>query len=302
MSKRIIPPGKYFNPRCYLGFLKKQLTAHNIILDKLIKPVSFSELSVLQNVNVVRFNIDSDNYKIWVKQYFPRWIYRFGQLHHKKLIEFFTTFTLLDPRPEDVFMDAAGGIDTYLFDLDCKKKYVQDITISKHLKSCVRQGVEYIESDAACIPLPDESIDKISCHHSFEHFRGDSDILFIKQIQRLMKRGGKCCIVPIFIANHFVELTDRITFDMKFSNGSKRLIDPTATIPGGQASGCYARIYDLQAFQNRIIDNINGKNFKITIAELQMEGNMVPDLTLWCHRHVSAINRPYRAMIIERIL
>lgn len=276
--------------------------SRNFLFNKVFKPVSFEKLRTLPRVEVVYFNINKNVYKRWIESYFPSWSDQFGNLFHKKLIELFFTFTLLNPQPDDVFMDVAGGITTYVHKLECNKKFLLDIKISSKLKSFLGEKIEYIESDAGDINLPGESIDKISCHHSLEHFQSDSDILFMKETQRLLKPDGKCCIIPIFIAHKYAEVTDAITFKKKFDNRSKLLIDPTATLPGGKYCGNYARVYDLKAFQERILKNIDVNRFKLTIAELRMEGEIVPDLTLDCHKRVAVLNCPYRAMVIERIL
>lgn len=291
---------KYFIPSNYFYNLLKLLRAHNLIINHQVMPISFDELSVLKGVKLTYFNIDINDFEKWIKQYFPEFRMQFKHLLHKKLIEFYTTFTLLDSQPDDVIMDAAGGLYTYLDKIESRKIYLQDIMISKALKNNLGKKVEFIESDVCEINLPDNSIDKISCHHSFEHFQSDSDILFIKEIQRLLNMEGKCCILPIFIADRYIEVTNALTFNKKFDIKSKLVIDPTAIIPGGKESGRYSRIYNLNAFQERILNNIDYSNFKVTISELRMNGNAVPDLTLKCHKDIAEIERPYRAMVIER--
>src|SRR5207249_4916532 len=75
---------------------------------------------------------------------------------------------------------------------------------------------------------------------------------------------------------------------------------PTASIPGGSWCGNYARIYDVTAVRERLLANIDRDLFRVTIAQVTLDGEEVPDLALTCHRHVTAINRPYRALLIER--
>ena len=272
----------------------------NLIVDRMVKPISFDELRGVKGADVEYFNVNRSEYEQWIRAYYPEWQNQFGSVLHKKLIEFFTTFALLDPRPDDVFMDAAGAAHSYLPNISCTTKYLQDIRISQYHKTKLGNDIEYLESDAGSIPLPDESIDKISCHHSFEHFQGNSDTLFINEVQRLLKPGGRCSIIHIFIGSRFLEVTDAISFKRKFDGKSRRVIDPTAAIPGGRQCGNYARIYDLGAFQERVMGSIDPDKFKVTISELRLNGDILPDLTLDCHKHVTAINRPYRALTIER--
>ncbi len=293
---------KYFIPYNYFRFLKAHLFPRNLIIDRVFKQIHYDKLKNLQNVRISCLNIHSNDYERWINQFFPSWYDRYGHVRHKKLIEFYSTFRLLKTQASDVFMDAAGGRNSYLKDLKCKKRFLQDIKISTDVKSRLGKDVEYIEGDVGHLSLPSESVDKISCHHSFEHFQADSDILFIKEIQRLLRVDGKCAIIPIFFADLYLELTDIFSFKRKHDNGSRFIIDPTATIPGGRSCGNYARIYDIKAFQERIINNVDTTKFKVIIVELKIDGNTVPDMTLDCHKSVAKVNFPYRAMIIERFM
>jgi len=284
----------------YYRIIFKSLLGYNVFIDKKANPVPYDYLNKFQNIEIERVDFNNEEYETWVNEFFPQWRTQFVHIRHKKLIEFFSTYIMLIPQANDVFMDAAGGIKSYLPKINCKKKYMQDIRISLNLRQQLGNLIEYIECDGGKIPLPDESIDKISCHHSFEHFQKDSDTLFIKEAQRLLKQDGKCCILPIFLSDQYVEVTDSLSFSMKFDDRSKRVIDPTATIPGGSRCGNYARIYDLKAFQKRVLNNIDFSRFKVTMSELSIDGDVLIDLTLKCHKKITAINRPYRAMTLER--
>jgi len=298
---------KYINPKKYTEYFGRKLAdvfndllPPNMIIDRLISPITFQGLFSLKGPTIKELNLSADGYRDWVQKYFPDFRQTFKNLRHKKLLELYTTFRVLNPQPTDTFMDAAGGETTYLHWLNCKRKILQDIRISSSVRSRFGTKVEYLEGDSGTIGLPDESIDKISCHHSFEHFQRDSDILFVKEVQRLLKPKGKCCIIPIFIGNKYLEITDIFTFYRKYDRKSKRLIDPTATIPGRRFSGNYARIYDLESFQERILNKIDLSAFEVLIFELRLGGEIVPDLSLDCHKIATGINRLYRAMVIKK--
>jgi len=184
--------------------------------------------------------------------------------------------------------------------LKCREKFLQDISIAPDLKAEHQNKVVFIEGDAGNIPLPDDSLDKISSHHSFEHFQNESDILFIREVQRLLRIGGRCCIVPIFTANRYVEVTNKVDLSKKFDDQSKIIIDPTATVPGAGVSGNYARIYDPKMLGQRVIDNIDLNKFSVMIYEIKINNASVPDLSMACHKKISKINRPYRALVILR--
>jgi len=286
--------------RSFLRCIRNGGRSANAVLNRVIQPVNLEEMRRLPNTDAGYLRLEGDHFRPWVKRYLPDWRDRLGDLRHRKLVEFFTSFTVLEIRAEDIVMDAAGGYDTYLTQVNCAKRYLQDIRISRDLKARLGERVEYVEGDAGAIPLGSESVDKVSCHHSFEHFQGDSDTSFVKEIQRLLRPQGKCCIVPIFVADHYVEVTNEITLDRKFDPRSSLIVDPTAALPGGDQSGHYARVYDLRALQERVLAQIDSTRFTSRFLEVRLDGAPVPDLTLGCHKRVSAINRPMRALVIER--
>ena len=288
--------GKFLNPRNYLRKMGK-----NLLMDRLVKPVPFSELKSLQGVEVGYFDFTRIEYEQWIKDNFQNLSDDLGHSHHKKILEFFTSAKLLDPTFNNTFLDAAGGQRTYLHQLSCREKILQDITIPSTLVAQLGDKIKYIECDVEVIPLKNETIDKISCHHSFEHFQSRSDILFIHKIQQLLRVNGKSCIIPIFISHLYTEITDAILFNKKFDPQSRRIIDITASLPGGVSCGNFARVYNIRAFQDRVINNINSENFKTSILEIRMDGKIVPDLTLKCNRHAAIINCPYRVLLIERL-
>jgi hypothetical protein len=274
----------------------------NAIVDRLVHSVAWEELTKqIDNCVLAASELSSRKLQDWAAEYYPDYLATFGDLRHKKLIEFYTTFRILSPCSQHVFMDAAGGANGYLAHLRCRKKILQDKRISTSTREALGPDVQYLEGDAGAIPLPDRSVDCIACHHSFEHFQGDSDTAFIKEVQRLLAVGGRCCIVPLFIVNRYCEITDRISFRLKFDRGSLRIIDPTAVIPGGSGSGNYARAYDVSAFQRRVMQGVDLARFKVSICSLSIDGEVLPDMSLRCHKTTTGLNFPYRALVIDRI-
>lgn len=272
----------------------------SLIADRVIKSLSWGSLKSALACEAGELFLDSVGLKNWLAEFIPDYGARFDVASHKKLLEFYTSYCLLRPDRDSVFMDVAGGADGYLNTLNCSRRILQDLRIRGEARKRLGIEVECIEGDAGAIPVPDESVDCISCHHSFEHFQGDSDINFIKEVQRILRNGGRCCIVPIFIGSVYAELTDRISLGFKFDHCSVRVIDPTATLPGGRASGNYARVYDVAAFNRRVVSSLDPRICKLRVLSLILDGALVPDMSLPCHNIVTAINYPYRAMVIEK--
>ena len=90
---------------------------------------------------------------------------------------------------------------------------------------------QYIGSDAANIPLPDSSVDSMGLHCAWEHFENNADIQFIEEAARLLKSGGKFCIIPLYLANDYFIFTSPQIWKNKYSNASGRpVFDPNAKI------------------------------------------------------------------------
>lgn len=272
----------------------------NFIVDQLVFAAPFEAVEAVKEVAGGVASFESAAFKQWVAARIPGWESLFKDLGHKKLLEFYVTCMLLQPESHHVFMDAAGGVDSYLPGLACGRRILQDIYLAPSVREKLGPEMEYLECDAGDLPLPDNSVDCISCHHSFEHFRGDTDVRFIREAQRVLRPGGRLCIVPIFLANVYAEITDAATFDLHTDPAARYVIDPTAAIPGGVHCGNYAKVYDVRAFTERIVGSVDMSRFSLSVLEIRMDGELTPDMSLDCHRMVTAVNRPYRALLMER--
>jgi hypothetical protein len=274
----------------------------NLIVDRLVQSERWGALveGLADRCFLATLEIRPDEVELWAERYIPHYRDTFGSIRHKKLLEFYISFRLLEPCDEHVVMDAAGGAKGYLATLTCRKKILQDIRIGAGTRSALGPGVAYVEGDAGAIALPDASVDRISTHHSFEHFQGDSDTGFVREVQRLLAPQGRCCIVPLFMAKRYAEITDQLSMRYRFDARSRRVIDPTATIPGSDYSGHYARVYDVEAFRRRIVDAIDSSSFRLSIYQPEMEGRPLPDMSLGFHSRVTSVNYPYRALVIHR--
>jgi len=274
---------------------------HHLTINNAVQAEPLARIGSCCDFSVDNLNFDMKLYEQWVLTFFPEWKKRYGHILNKKIVELFVTFQILGLRGEDEYLDVAGGINTYADRIKCKNKYLQGFAVSSELRTALGSKIDYIQGDAAKIDLPDESVSKISSHHSFEHFQGNSDSDFIKESQRLMQVGGKCCIIPIFIADKYMEVTRSNKPQCHYDKNSTYLVDSTARITGGESCGDYARIYDIPSFKKRVVDQIDRERFKVSLSEITIDGNSVPDFKLQCHEGITEVNYPYRALTIERI-
>lgn len=131
--------------------------------------------------------------------------------NYKKSLEYFLTLELIDFRETDTYIDIGSWFSPFpeLIRSRVEKVYCQDLAY--------RQGFyqDQIGCSAAHIPLPDQSVDSMTLHCTFEHFEKNTDTLFIREAQRLLKPGGKCFIVPLYLDRDFINLTDPSLFSLQ---------------------------------------------------------------------------------------
>lgn len=137
--------------------------------------------------------------------YFPSYYAASDHYLYHKQIQHLVSILLTPPEPSSVWMDVASSTSPFPEIL----RQLYQITV-------FRQDLSYppgvhgltVGSDATQIPLPDESIDRVSLHCSFEHFRGNSDNGFVKELARILRPGGIAAIIPIYVANKYQILSN----------------------------------------------------------------------------------------------
>jgi SAM-dependent methyltransferase len=126
--------------------------------------------------------------------------------------------------------------------------------------SSYRQDLDYepgvngdrIGGDAADMPLPDGFATKMALHCSFEHFEGDSDIRFMRELNRVLRPGGAVCIVPFYIGDEYLFLCDpQVAYgtNVRFETG----VPVYGTAGWGNRFG---RIYDAAHVRSRLVPQI----------------------------------------------
>jgi SAM-dependent methyltransferase len=175
----------------------------------------------------------------------------------EKLLEYYIGYTCLDLKPADVFMDIAAQDCPFAFfvrdTIGCRV-YRQDLFYLK-------EGVhgEDVGCDATKLPFPDGALSKIALFNSFEHFEGDNDSLMIKEARRVLRPGGKLCIVPLYIADKYFVEEEAGWVDEK---GEKHLWGIGAR---------FARTYDPRSFRERVLQHCPGFTYEVYYLENRQE-------------------------------
>ena len=136
--------------------------------------------------------------------------------------------------------------------------------------------------------IPDGSFDALTLHNSFEHFMGNADSDFVREVDRVLSPTGACLILPLYVA-----ATPRIYFDpVAVTPSLLRTYDKEAElIPvRGFASQEHARCYDATTLQERLISRVP-PTLEATIIDFSggesIAPEMFPEFALVLHRRGS---------------
>lgn len=160
-------------------------------------------------VPLVPFNIDVADYCRYVEaaDYTSRYPdYYSGNIREKSL-EHYLAALWLSPGPGDRYVDIASEHspvpEIYGRLFGCET-FRQDLSFPPGLNG------DTIGSDAADMPVPAGFASRMALHCSFEHFEGDTDIRFIAEARRVLRPGGRLCIVPFYLAEEYCIQSDPV--------------------------------------------------------------------------------------------
>jgi SAM-dependent methyltransferase len=206
-------------------------------------------LEALFGERLVRTRIDPAGFAAFRARYSdPRPLVDAG-----KLLEYYISYTWLGLGPSDVFMDVASQ--------DCPFAFFVQQTIGCRV---YRQDLYYlppgvheadIGGDATALPFPDGALSKLALHNSFEHFEGDADVRFIAEAARVLRPGGKMCIVPLFVGPAYRINTEGGWID---EHGQKHLWGVGAR---------FSRLYDPPMLETRVLQHCRDFDVRMYLVE-----------------------------------
>jgi hypothetical protein len=217
------------------------------------------------NFIVTDFKVDIADYRYFLDnagyQKFPSYSeYCKADSFIEKSLEHYLAAKLLNLSEEDIYIDIASAnspTPEIYHNLYGCKAYRQDLVFPEGISGNVIGG------DASSMPVENGFATKMALHCSFEHFEQDSDIRFIKEAGRVLRRGGKLCILPLYLFNEYAIQTDP-AFLLK---GSITFESDAVLYCAKGWRNRYGRYYDVPNLINRIKNNLS--NIHLTIYLVQ---------------------------------
>jgi hypothetical protein len=167
-----------------------------------------------------------------------------GGFREQKLLEYFASLQLSPVTHTDIVVDVASEWSLFPYVLrraTGARVYRQDIIYPIGLAG------DRIGGSADSMSLPDGFASRLFLHNSFEHFENDADRRFMDEAWRVLQPGGQVCIIPLFMAERYTNLTDPL------ANRAGLTFDDSAYVaelPWWRNR--FGRFYDAHALASRV--------------------------------------------------
>jgi hypothetical protein len=197
--------------------------------------------------------------------------YYSGNLPEKSL-EHFLSLTYLDLKKGERFVDIANEhapVPTIFNKITGCESYSQDIMFTSGINGHI------IGCNASSIPTENCFFSAATALCSIEHFEGNDDVLFIKEIVRVLKSKGKIIITPLYMFSR-----PSIQTDPKYSIAGGVVFDDNADIYCADGWGNrFGRQYSPSTLYSRIIQpNHDTMDFEI----IYLKNTNEIDKTVYC--------------------
>lgn len=198
----------------------------------------------------------------------------------EKMLEHYLAARALRLGPDDVYVNVASydsPVPRVYEHLYGCRAYVQDLIYPAGLHG------DRIGGDASRMPVPDGFATAMALHNSFEHFEGDSDVRFIREAGRVLRPGGRLCVLPLFLHTEYAVQTDPAVHPREGVP-----FEPDATLYCAHGwRNRHGRAYDVPHLVTRIRENLG--DLRLTIGVVRNAHEVHPSCYV---RFVARFERP----------
>lgn len=258
----------------YYATLRKPKVKSGLDPNRSWDPDSVAQKEIIQElkksgVRVIDYDVNITHYRQYMNEAgyhnFPDY-FDGGKANYfvEKSLEHFLAAELLNLSKDDIYIDIASSISPVAeiyHKLYGSETFQQDLMFPEGINGNIIGG------DAANMSLRDGFATKMGLHCSFEHFEGDSDIRFIREASRILRKGGKLCILPLYFFAKYAIQTDPAVIPR-----SGMLFEKDAVLYCKKNWGyLHTRYYDVPHFIARIMNNKNDLKLTLYVVQNQKE-------------------------------
>jgi len=216
-------------------------------------------------LTVIPYKIDVPDFQGWLKKTnFPKkYVNSYLDVFVEKALEHYVGAKLLELQGEDILIDVAAANSPW-FEIAQRMygctAYALDLTFSPGING------KKIGGDATAMPLPDGFVTKMALHCAYEMLEGDADIRLLPEAERVLAKGGKMVILPLYMHNFYFVDSSPFT--------DRRGLDYQRAIRVWRDDGHrvrYSRKYSVEAFLRRVVNNLKYSALKIYYIENEKE-------------------------------
>jgi len=240
----------YLNP---VALKQYDMEQHNV-------PEKIRKQFIDSGIDVLDYTIDKADFNRWLGEInFPtEYTQAYGHAFTEKALEHYIASALLKLNETDVYVDVAASGSPY-YDQAEKKYKCKSYAVDLHLPAN-REDPRLIECDATDMPFEDGSISKMALHCAFEMFENDADIRFLKEASRVLGIDGKMVIIPLYMAHVYYILSGTKSNRHGINYGKAKRVWWSNR---NHNTNRFTRYYSVEAFLERIVNNLDGLSTKI---------------------------------------
>lgn len=213
-------------------------------------------------IPVESFRVDKNAFLEYMNkgQYKVKYPEYYKDNSYEKTLEHFLCFKMINLKKGDRFVDIASEYSPageIFQNLSNCSSYSQDIMYKPGIHE------NKIGSNASNIPVPDNFFNAAVAICSMEHFENNSDIKFMKEMERVLMKNGKIVIVPLYLHTTYSCQTDP-----QYSIPGNVSFDENADIYCAEGwENRYGRFYSPSSLYERLIKPNKNINFKVYLLE-----------------------------------